>query len=72
MLAITNSNELTSNGLVKYLKTETDNIVQTIQNLVAELRGATATVIAKRDLAKETYEIAKFTKELIVLFDSNN
>lgn len=33
-------------------------------------RGATATATAKRDLAKEAYEIAKFTKELINLFES--
>ncbi|GAA5800586.1 hypothetical protein HPULCUR_006022 [Helicostylum pulchrum] len=134
----TNSDELTPHELVKYLKTETDSIVQTIQNLLAALRlpqqngevhtiitsivkivatiselsratcqspagypyrnhcdpllgqlnkcsqrlsmiqakyfvrGATATAIAKRDLAKEAYEIAKFTKELITLFESSN
>lgn len=34
------------------------------------VRGATATANAKRDLAKEAYEIAKFTKELITLFES--
>jgi hypothetical protein len=32
--------------------------------------GASATANAKRDLAKEAYEIAKFTKELIALFES--
>ncbi|KAI8079233.1 hypothetical protein BDF21DRAFT_37761 [Thamnidium elegans] len=133
-----NSDELTPHELVKYLKTETDSIVQTIQNLLVALRlpqqngevhtiitsivkivatiselskatcqspagypyrnhcepllgqlnkcsqrlsmiqakyfvrGATATAIAKRDLAKEAYEIAKFTKELITLFESSN
>ncbi|KAI7883812.1 uncharacterized protein EV154DRAFT_522467 [Mucor mucedo] len=127
---------LTPEELVKYLKTETDNIVQTIQNLLGALRltqqngevhtiissivkivatiselvkatcqsssgyayrhrcdpllnqlskcserltmiqgryfvrGATATANAKRDLAKEAYEIAKITKELITLFES--
>lgn len=122
----------------KYLKTETDNIVQTIQNLLGALRltqqngevhtiitsivrivltisdlskatcqsstagyayrqrcepllnqlgncserlkmiqgkyfvrGATATANVKRDLAKEAYEIAKLTKELINLFESS-
>lgn len=35
------------------------------------VRGATATANAKRDLAKEAYEIAKFTKELITLFESS-
>lgn len=29
-----------------------------------------ATANAKRDLAKEAYEVAKFTKELITLFES--
>lgn len=124
--------------LQKYLKTETDHIVQTIQNLLGALRltqqngevhtiitsivkivltisdlskatcqssaagyayrqrcepflnqlgncserlkmiqgkyfvrGATATANAKRDLAKEAYEIAKLTKELINLFESS-
>jgi hypothetical protein len=33
-------------------------------------RGAIATANAKRDLAKEAYEVAKFTKELITLFES--
>lgn len=33
-------------------------------------RGAMATANAKRDLAKEAYEVAKFTKELITLFES--
>ncbi|EPB89130.1 hypothetical protein HMPREF1544_03997 [Mucor circinelloides 1006PhL] len=130
------SPNLTPNELVKYLKTETDHIVQTIQNLLAALRlpqqngeahgiistllkivatiselskatcqttqgyryrkecdpvlnqlgqcsqrismtqakyfarGAMATANAKRDLAKEAYEVAKFTKELITLFES--
>ncbi|GAN05354.1 cell polarity protein [Mucor ambiguus] len=128
--------DLSPNELVKYLKTETDHIVQTIQNLLAALRlpqqngeahsiitallkivatiselskatcqttqgyryrnecdpvlnqlgqcsqrismiqtkyfarGAMATANAKRDLAKEAYEVAKFTKELITLFES--
>lgn len=132
------NDELSPEDLVKYLKTETDNIVQTIQNLLAALRlpqqngevhaiissivkivatiselskatcqtsagypyrnecepilsqlgkcsqrlsmiqnkffsrGATATATAKRDLAKEAYEIAKFTKELINLFETDN
>lgn len=34
-------------------------------------RGSVATANAKRDLAKEAYEIAKYTKELIHLFESN-
>ncbi|OAD08691.1 hypothetical protein MUCCIDRAFT_76417 [Mucor lusitanicus CBS 277.49] len=128
--------DLSPNELVKYLKTETDHIVQTIQSLLAALRlpqqngeahgiistllkivatiselskatcqttqgyryrnacdpvlsqlgqcsqrismiqtkyfarGAMATANAKRDLAKEAYEVAKFTKELITLFES--
>jgi len=33
-------------------------------------RGAMATANAKRDLAKEAYEVAKFPKELITLFES--
>ncbi|KAI8647400.1 hypothetical protein BD408DRAFT_408491 [Parasitella parasitica] len=32
--------------------------------------GAIATANAKKDLAKEAYEIAKFTKELIILFET--
>ncbi|KAI8072205.1 uncharacterized protein B0P05DRAFT_549333 [Gilbertella persicaria] len=137
------SNKQQENGqtpaaLAKYLKTETDLIVQTIQNLLAALRlpqqngeahmiitelvkivttiielakatcktslgypyrsacdpildqlfscsrrigviqqqyfgrGASATAIAKRDLARESYEIAKFTKELIALFEDES
>ncbi|KAI8969295.1 hypothetical protein BDF20DRAFT_894256 [Mycotypha africana] len=128
--------EMTPEKLVAYLTSETDSIVQTIQNLLSALklpqqngevyaiihsmikivskiidtseaacatsmglyykrdceqilrqltkcakrisviqseqfvRGATPTANAKRDLAKETYEIAKFTKELISLFES--
>ncbi|KAI8366300.1 hypothetical protein EDC96DRAFT_177793 [Choanephora cucurbitarum] len=124
--------------LVKYLKTETDHIVQTIQTLLAILRspyqsqeahsiiselieivaaiiklarstcqtsfgspyrsdceaiigqlrscsqriesiqtqyfesGALATAAAKRDLARESYEIAKLTKELITLFEDES
>lgn len=34
-------------------------------------RGSIATATVKRDLAKEAYEIAKYTKELISLFESN-
>jgi hypothetical protein len=34
-------------------------------------RGSAATATAKRDLAKEAYEIAKYTKELIHLFESD-
>jgi hypothetical protein len=33
-------------------------------------RGAVASATVKHDLAKEAYEIAKFTKELINLFES--
>ncbi|KAG0166405.1 component of the polarisome [Apophysomyces sp. BC1015] len=130
------SDRLNPDELSEYLKTETDQIVQTIQNLLAALRptgqieevsgiimsivnivsnvvevsrstfsgGAglqyrkqgdlvladlltckdkllhirdssfaqspeRASAAAKRDLAKESYEIAKYTKELITIFD---
>lgn len=33
--------------------------------------GATANATVKRELAKEAYEIAKYTKELIHLFETN-
>ncbi|PHZ08559.1 uncharacterized protein RHIMIDRAFT_268880 [Rhizopus microsporus ATCC 52813] len=127
---------ITPAELTKYLKNETDTIVQTIQNLLSALRlpqngevysiitslikiistiidksssvcsspsgyaytracrpilneldqcsqrlsllqksqfisGAVATANAKRDLAKEAYEIAKYTKELINLFETD-
>ncbi|KAI8377282.1 hypothetical protein BD560DRAFT_367030 [Blakeslea trispora] len=48
--------------------------LQRIENIQSQhfQRGAVATAAAKRDLARESYEIAKLTKELITLFEDES